>query len=49
MSMKQYGLEARYVDVLTADAARPAWTQRSPLFDAIVTDRKTMIDLYLIN
>ncbi|XP_065844049.1 tRNA (guanine(10)-N2)-methyltransferase homolog [Oscarella lobularis] len=38
MSMKQYGLEARYVDVLTADAARPAWTQRSPLFDAIVTD-----------
>ncbi|XP_065832199.1 tRNA (guanine(10)-N2)-methyltransferase homolog [Oscarella lobularis] len=38
MSMKQHGLEARYVDVLTADAARPAWTQRSPLFDAIVTD-----------
>ena len=35
----QYGLCAKYVDVLVADAARTVWRE-GELFDAIVTDRE---------
>ncbi len=41
-NMAQYGLSATYLDVCAADAALNAdlW-RRQPLFDAIVTDRKS--------
>lgn len=38
-NLRQYGLEAHYVDMLVADAARCIWRCQE-VFDAIVTDRE---------
>ena len=41
-SLRQYGLERRYVDVLAADSSKPIWRQKGmeAVFDAIITDRE---------
>ena len=38
-NLRQYGLEAHYVDMVVADAARCVWKPQE-IFDAIVTDRE---------
>lgn len=43
-NLRQYGLEAHYVDMLVADAARCVW-RRQDVFDAIVTDREFVMVL----
>ncbi len=40
-NLKQYGLEALYLDMLIADAAQCVWRD-GELFDAIVTDRGSL-------
>lgn len=40
-NLRQYGLEALYLDMLIADAAQCVWRE-GELFDAIVTDRESL-------
>lgn len=41
-NLRQYGTERMYVDVMVSDASKPLW-RNAPLFDAIITDRRSWI------
>lgn len=45
-NLKQYGYQDRYVDVLTGDFSKK-FLNENAIFDAIITDRKSLIQLNL--
>ena len=44
-SLQQYGLAGLYIDVVAADSSKPLWRHSHSLFDAVITDRETLLSI----